>query len=189
MRPLVLDVSNNRTIRAEELRRTPAVALIAKATEGTSFLDSTYGAHRAAARGCRIVFGAYHFLHADSYGDQAEYFLRYAKPVRGDLQPIVDAETGMVAPEGKRAYACLSELDQRGYRPLLYSSWAYLREMIKAEPRLTRFRIWQANYGPVRFPVGLGASVVMWQFTETYPVALSRYDASRLLVPLDSLRI
>lgn len=187
-RPLVLDVSNNRTIDTPTLKRSGAVALIAKATEGVSFVDATYPEHRRIAHGIGVPFGGYLYLHADSPGDQAAYFVQHAAPRKGDLQPVVDAETGMPRPEGKRAFACLRELEQHGYRPLLYSSQSYLRAMIRDEPALTRYRIWEAavTRWPWRPHVGMGATVVLWQYTWTF---MGRYDASRLLVPLDSLRI
>jgi GH25 family lysozyme M1 (1,4-beta-N-acetylmuramidase) len=188
-RPLIIDVSNNNPIDAGQLRVSGAVALTCKATEGTGFVDKTYPTHRKLATQAQIPFGGYLFLLDDSDGSEAEYFLEHAGPRRGDLQPIVDAETGVTTPEAHRAYRCLSSLDDKGYRPILYSSWSYLRQMLKVEPRLARFRVWEAAYGVLRPRVGMGTSVCMWQFSDRYPVQGGRYDASRLLVPLDVLRI
>ena len=188
-RRLVVDVSNNNPIGTTELRASGALALICKCTQGTTFVDDTYDRHRAVAHDLHLPFGAYTFLTADAAGSEADYLLEHAKPQPGDLQPIVDAERGRPRPEAERAWTCLTALDAAGYRPLLYSSWSYLLSMLREVPQLARFRVWEAAYTPLRLPVRHGCSVVCWQFTDRYKLGGRRFDASRLLVPLDTLRI
>jgi len=186
---LVLDVSNNRTISAWSLKRSGAVGLIAKATEGTSFVDTTYPQHRVVAHSVRVPFGGYLFLHSDSGGNEAEYFLTHARPVRGDIQPVVDAERGLAKPEADRALSCLRDLEEAGYAPILYGSASYLMAMLLTRPELHRYRIWEADYAPRREPLQRHTSVVLWQFTDSYRVLLRRYDASRVFVPISTLTI
>lgn len=188
-RELVLDVSNNRTIDARRLRASNACALIAKATEGTSFLDRTYQLHRNVAHEVGVPFGGYLYLHPNSPGNEAEYFLAWAKPRKGDLEPIVDAETGLAKPEAARALSCLETLAGHGYRPILYGSASYLRAMLDDEVNLRGYRLWEADYARAREPIRHTASVVLWQYTERFRVGLSFYDASHLFVPIGELRI
>lgn len=186
---LVLDVSNTNTIGTTLLKRSGAVALIAKATEGTTFIDRAYPSHREVAKAVGIPFGGYLFLHPDSHGSEADYFLRYADPRLGDLEPIVDAETGLPEPSAHRALSCLRRLEAEGYRPILYASASYLVSMLLERPELRKFRVWEAAYSGKRQPIRHGVSVVMWQYTSTYRVLWRRFDASRLYVPVRQLLI
>lgn len=70
--------------------------LFHKATEGTSYKDPGYGQRRAQAKAAGLPFGAYHFARpsggaADGIAE-AKFFLSYAKPVPGDMRPMLDLE-------------------------------------------------------------------------------------------------
>jgi GH25 family lysozyme M1 (1,4-beta-N-acetylmuramidase) len=199
---LVLDTSNVNPITLDNLRASKAVALISKATEGTSFKDKWYGDQRRAARAAGVPFGAYVFLHPDSTGDEAKFFFEYARPRVGDIQPIVDAEVTTLgsAALAKRAYACLRALEARGFDPILYASAGIWTGMIAAEPRLKRYRVWEAQYpgrfarwfprfAKLRIRLRHGVSVVLWQWTDAYTVNGHRYDASALLARRERILI
>jgi GH25 family lysozyme M1 (1,4-beta-N-acetylmuramidase) len=198
---LVLDVSNNRTIDVTRLKKSGAVWLIAKATEGTSFQDETLPAHRKCATLVDIPFGSYLFLHPDSHGSEAKYYLDYAKPKRGNSQPIIDAEVTdlTIVQLALRTQRCSLALESEGYDPILYASASIWKEMFKVEPKLKRLRVWEAQY-PGSFSRWFpriaklrqrlrGARVVLWQWTDRYEVDGKFYDASALLAPLNSLLI
>lgn len=201
----VIDVSNNRPIDHADLKASGAIGLIAKATEGATFKDATYPEHRKIAKAEGKPFGGFVFLHAASAGNEAEFFINYAKPRRGDIQPVVDAEGGGLdgkptADLAKRALSCLERLEAKGYRPLLYTSAATWKQLVSYEPRLRHYRAWEADYpgrftrwvpglAKLRIRLGRGASVVLWQWTSVYGVNGKSYDASRLMVPLDRLLI
>lgn len=199
---LVLDVSNNRPIGARDFKTSGAVALIAKATEGTSFQDKTLSAHRTAAGINGKPFGSYLFLHPDSKGSEADAYLRFARPRRGDIQPIIDAEVTSLgtAELAQRAQRCSLALERAGYKPLLYASAGIWTSLVAAEPRLKRLRVWEAQYpgrytrwfprlAALRIRLTRGARVVMWQWTDSYAVAGRSYDASALLVDIKGLLI
>jgi len=199
---IVIDSSNNRPINATELHESRAVALIAKATEGTSFRDSTLANQRGVARAVHVPFGSYLFLHPNSNGSEAAYYLDYAKPRAGDIQPVIDAEvTNLGADElARRSQSCAVALEHEGYEPLLYASASIWKEMVKAEPKLKRLRVWEAAYpgrftrwfprlSTLRIALAHGVRVVLWQWTDAYAVGNAHFDASALLVGLDSIRI
>jgi GH25 family lysozyme M1 (1,4-beta-N-acetylmuramidase) len=198
----VLDVSNNDTIEYKTFVASGAVALIAKATEGTGFQDRAFAYHRQVATNARKPFGSYLFLHPDSNGNEATYYLDYARPKLGDLQPIIDAEVTILGiPDlARRARICARALEAKGYRPLLYASAGIWQQMIAAEPSLKRLRVWEAQYpgrfsrwfprlATLRIKLRHGVSVVMWQWTDSYQVAGHHYDASALLTNIDNIRI
>jgi GH25 family lysozyme M1 (1,4-beta-N-acetylmuramidase) len=59
--------------------------VIAKASEGTGFIDSTYKNYREQAAALKKPFGAYHFFHAESLTARAQsrLFCNIAQPVSG----------------------------------------------------------------------------------------------------------
>jgi hypothetical protein len=181
--PGLIDLSNNNGGSAAVAIAAPGVqAVESKATEGLRFRDPFYPSFRAAAAKHHRAFGGYVFLHPDLSGTaQADYFLAYAQPRRGDLEPVVDSETGSPYAAARATYAALHELERHGYRPLLYASSSYLGQLVRTDPRLKGFRVWQAEYGPTLHFVA-GVHVVAWQFTDRARVAGFSIDGSHLLV-------
>ena len=73
----------------------------AKATEGTTFSDATYPVNRSGTATAGVRFGAFHFARPTGASDaaaaanaiaQADYFVGFAQPKRGDLLPVLDLE-------------------------------------------------------------------------------------------------
>lgn len=207
MHEIVLDVSNVHPLYStKDLADSGAVALIARATEGSSGKNSTdpkLEYHRVKAERAGVAFGSYVFLHPGSKGSEADLYLKYAKPTTGDIQPIIDAETldgGTFATAAARVESCARVLEEEGLDPILYASASFWQGLFKENPRLARLRVWEAQYpGKItrwlpalaqrRIKLLHGASVVMWQFTDSYAVNGRTYDASVLLAPLESLLI
>lgn len=202
MSQLVLDVSNVNPINLSLFRESGAAALIAKATEGTGFEDRLLADHRTVARMAGKPFGSYLFLHPDSAGSEAEFYLNYARPKVGEIQPIIDAEvtTQGTAALARRALSCAQALERQGYDPIVYASASIWQAMYAAEPKLQRYRVWEADY-PGRFTrwfpslaarrirLKHGATVVLWQWTDAFAVGGRRFDASRLFVDVRTLLI
>lgn len=186
--PTMIDLSNNNGPGAA-VAIASVGAVEAKATEGLTFRDADYPTFRAAAAKAHRPFGGYLFLHPYLDGKaQADYFLAYAHPRPGDLQPVVDSETGSPYAAAASTLAALNELKAKGYRPLLYASSYYVNGLVAARPAIKAYRIWDAEYGPVlhRWP---GLTYAAWQYTDRALVAGHALDGSRLLVPVASLRI
>lgn len=203
MTSIVLDVSNQRTVTLKQVRDSKCVALIAKATEGSSFRDKVLAVHRRIAKEAGIPFGSYLFVHPHSPGNEAEFYLHFAKPKPGDLQPIIDAEVqdgSTFLQVAARVDACAQRLEMHGYRPILYASTSFWKQLFAADPKLKRLRVWQAQY-PGRFSKWWpwlavyrtkllhGVTVCLWQFTDAYLVDGQRFDASVLYGSLDALTI
>ena len=193
---LALDVSNNNPATLGQVKASGCKLLICKATEGDYFKDVTLGQHRAIAKKLGIMFGSYLFLHTASKGNEAEFYLEYAKPGKGELV-IIDAEgaglDGMtVEALAKRAESCAQYLEGKGWRPILYSSASTWKEMILWVPALRRLRVWEAQYPgrvdrwfptlyKLRVRLFYGVSVVLWQFSQTYLVQGHEFDCSLIL--------
>lgn len=204
---LALDVSNVNPITLRQLQASGAALLIAKGTEGTTFVDRYFELHRQLAARARIGFGGYLYLRVGSRGSEADYYLEHVRPRPGELPPIVDAEDLSQGAEAlaKRTLACLHRLEQRGYTggpgrlPILYGSSSTILAMVAVAPGLRRYPVWEAQY-PGRFArwfpwlaakrtrLRHGLTVVLWQWSDTYLVGGHAFDASRLMIPLRRLQ-
>lgn len=202
---LALDVSNVDPISlelAQQAKLQGVVALIAKGTEGVSYKDPTLSKHRQIADKLGLRFGSYLFLHAHSPGKEAAEYLRYAKPRPNDMV-ILDVEGGGLDEDGvaaiaRRAQACATVLELKGFRPIVYCSSSWWPQLVAAAPGLKHLRVWEAQYpspaqrwlprfSTLRVRLGSGASVVMWQWTDRYAVGVHHYDCSRVFVPANKL--
>ena len=199
---LAIDTSNNNPITAQELRASGAVLLIAKGTEGLRFDDRVFQSQRAAAQACGVEFGGYVFLHQNlSVGDQIREFIRFAKPEKGEFVAI-DAEVTDGQPTRQIAQnivlAC-EEFQKRGHSPLVYMPIDLWRACADLHPDLRNWWLWEPQYpgaftrwvpgiAKLRIKVGHGANLAMWQWTDCLTDGGHRFDASRLMVPLDRMR-
>lgn len=84
------------------------VGVILKATEGTSFVDSSFAGQLQAARDAGLLTAAYHFLHA---GNQAAQARHTASVVPADVPIWADVEGGSTRED---AYPYCDELRRRG---------------------------------------------------------------------------
>jgi GH25 family lysozyme M1 (1,4-beta-N-acetylmuramidase) len=92
------------------LRAQGFAALIAKATEGTGFVDSAFAGWVGAAREAGLPFAAYHFLHTGNLAAQATHT---ASVVPADVPVWIDVEGG---PSRDDAYGYAASLRARGGR-------------------------------------------------------------------------
>jgi GH25 family lysozyme M1 (1,4-beta-N-acetylmuramidase) len=134
-----IDVSNwNGTINWTKVANAGYRFVIGKATESTTFNDSTYAANRSESETAGLVFGAYHFARPSgrtlaaataSAIAQADHFLGFATPQPGELPPVLDLEaTGNLSAVLLNAWtvAWAQEVYARlGVHSLVYSSPAF----------------------------------------------------------------
>ena len=103
---------------------------IAKATEGTGYIDPMYATNRAGAMANGIVFGAYHFarpdLHPSNPEGEADHFVDTAQLGPGNIVPVLDLERQGTLSQTKLTAWILRWLDEvtarTGVRPMVYTS-------------------------------------------------------------------
>lgn len=142
-----------------------------KATEGVTVKDSNYTKRRAEAKAAGVPFGAYHFaraqtpLKSDAVAE-AKYFLSVAKPVEGDLYPVLDLETteGLTNAQLREwAAAFIGELSEQGFKCVLYTNfdlgnvgahllWTARYSNANTLPKLSGWDIWQFSNGVYGVP-------------------------------------
>jgi GH25 family lysozyme M1 (1,4-beta-N-acetylmuramidase) len=98
-----LDVSNwNGAIKWGSVASSGYRFAFGKATEGTKYVDATFGTNRNGSEAAGLSFGAYHFARpaGGSIGAvtasaiaQADHFLAVAAPQPGELPPVLDLES------------------------------------------------------------------------------------------------
>lgn len=134
-----------------------------KATEGASFKDTNYTKRRAEAKKAGLPFGAYHFARPDSAKDavqEAKFFLATAKPVPGDLRPMLDLESHELSSLAKLrewAAAFVAEVKrQTGVLPIVYTPYD-LGSSVKG------CLIWRPRYNNQNSPPPMAWDI--WQFS------------------------
>ena len=186
-----IDVSNwNGTINWKRVAHAGYRFAIGKATEGTSFDDSTYLANRYASEAAGLAFGAYHFARPSganiaavtaSAVAQADHFLGFAAPQPGELPPVLDLEeTGNLSATLLQAWteAWAQEVYARlGVHPIVYSSPVFWQERLADSTAIAAAGtpLWIAHWTSAKQPWipaqnwnGLGWT--FWQWTDCVAV-------------------
>jgi GH25 family lysozyme M1 (1,4-beta-N-acetylmuramidase) len=182
-----IDVSHwQRNIDWHRVRRAGIDFAIAKATEGTGYVDHFYARNAKKARRAGIRFTAYHFARpqggAQNARKQADFFVKKARLRSTDLVPALDLEqSGGLGPVALQRWvlAFLKRVETRIHaKPMVYTSpgfWtgnmANTRSIAKAGFRV----LWVANYGTNRPMVPArrwnGHGWTIWQWTKCGSVA------------------
>jgi lysozyme len=144
---------------------------VAKASEGTDFVDNTFAANWSGMKGAGLVRGAYHFARPDDNGAEAEakFFLDTIQGQVGDLQRgdflALDLETGS-GDLGQWAHDWLKYVhDHAGFRPLLYCSPSFIEAHgLSSRSDLANFGLWLADWeGTMPSPPGPWQLLALWQ--------------------------
>lgn len=136
----------------------PVSFIYIKSSEGITVRNRYYAADIAAARRRGIPAGAYHFFSTRRSGKaQARYFLRQARPRRGDLPPVLDVEPydqqiramGGIGVLFREVTDWMQTVEQQcGTRPILYVSQNFVNKYMEHAPAaLGRYQVWIARYG------------------------------------------
>jgi GH25 family lysozyme M1 (1,4-beta-N-acetylmuramidase) len=190
--PSGIDVSNwQHTIDWLQVGTAGYDFAFAKATESTTFTDATYPINRTGAGAFGVKVGAYHFARPTGSSDaavtasaiaQADYFLAYAQPKRGDLLPVLDLEkTGDLSRARLTTWtkAWLGEVTARlGVRPLIYVSPSFWKSSLGDTPVFAEagHPLWIAHWTKASLPILPGAGWgglgwLFWQWTDCAKVA------------------
>lgn len=195
----IIDLSHyNRDPDFARAKRDGIEAVMHKSTQGTSFLDPTYVAHKDCARAAGLLWGAYHFGTGADGVEQADFFLRKVQPDAGMLLAL-DFEANPQGPSMtlQEARAFVTHVHQVTRRwPGVYAG-AYLKELLGVgrDPVLANCWFWISQYGPTAVIPPNWAKWTMWQYTdgaagvEPKPVAgIGRCDRTKFNGPPDQLR-
>lgn len=135
-----VDVSrHNGVIDWEKLREQSIQFAYIKATEGTSYIDTTFNRNYKAAKAAGLLVGAYHFFRFNQDGEaQALHFIKNMTFEKGDLPPMIDVEKSTLNPfkSTKKVVLRLRDLIHRLHvhcytRPIIYTNKNCYNKYIK----------------------------------------------------------
>lgn len=171
-----IDVSNNQgQIDWAAVAGSGVEFAIAKAAEGTGFLDRFFAGNWAAMKANGLVRGAYHFSRPSSTGAvaEAEFFLACLNHA-GGLEPgdlvVLDLEdpdsggdlSGWTLQWLQHVHAAV------GFKPILYSGRYYLQDHGVAVPAIAEYPLWLAAYQtdmPANVPPW--PTYLIWQYSSS----------------------
>ena len=170
----IMDISHLNDIDLAAAQSAGIVAVIHKATEGSTFQDPMYATRRAEAKSLGLLWGAYHFGTAADVSEQLENFLQTASPGPGDLVALdYESYSGDQMTLQQAEEFVTSFQQQSGYLPLIYGS--NLLDSAAATSPLAACKLWIAAYTSAAEPTlpPLFTSWTLWQFTDgTVPTPL-----------------
>ena len=157
--------------------------VIAKATGGSGYVDTSFGvfAHQAIESG--KLFGFYHFA-KDGYSElpgnkEADFFYRHTKDFCGVGLPVLDLEDNAISDWAEYASEfCTRYHDLAGIYPVVYTGLDGINALWRAD-LLDKVKIWFAGYplGYIDYwlpdtanprdyyQIKPQADIIMWQFT------------------------
>jgi GH25 family lysozyme M1 (1,4-beta-N-acetylmuramidase) len=190
--PKGVDVSNHQGSSIDWLQVAGAgyTFAFAKASEGTTFTDSTYAINRTGTKAAGLYFGAYHYAQPAGTSDatvtasaiaQADHFVDVAQPRGGDLPPVLDLETvnGLnVARLVQWTQAWFDEVAARtGASAMVYTSPSFWKRYLGDTDSVAAgaHHLWVAHWTTASAPLvpaanwgGLGWS--FWQWSDCLAV-------------------
>lgn len=167
MSDAVIDISHYNNVSQDFVTTAKAgiVAVILKATQGTSFIDPTFLPRVGEARSAGLEVGAYHFLDGSSPAEQTAHFLTVAVSegmvnwLALDWEPNSASQASVI----QAATAAASIQAATGIWPVLYT----IRYMLSVpNVTLSNCPLWLAEYGtrPI-CPPGF-TTWRLWQHTD-----------------------
>lgn len=147
----------------------PLRFIVVKATEGSSLVDETFADNFRQAHRHGFIRGAYHFWSTKSgAAEQAAWYIRQVKLLKGDLPPVLDVEKigdGQSPDELKKGVLTWLQTVEKHYgvKPIIYTYYKFKMQYLD-DPVFDQYPYWIAHYyvdkvdyqGPWRF----------WQHTD-----------------------
>ena len=143
----------------------------ARATYGTSEVDSCFNENWQGMQEAGIIRGAYHFfLAAEDPAQQAEFFVRTVGSLApGDLPPVVDVEagSGVNSNLATSVETWLEVVEQGlGRKPIIYTAPSFWNQHLTGG--FGDYALWVAEYGVSSpRPVNGWTGWTFWQYSST----------------------
>ena len=167
---VVVDISHhNGNVNLAQAKADGILAVIHKATQGTTYTDPMYTINKQQALAAGLLWGAYHFGTGDDAQQQAQHFLSVVQPGPNDLL-VLDFETNtggtsMTLDQARQFVQIIR--DQTGRWPGLYSG-IYIKNLLGTnhDPLLANCWFWLSQYGPTAKVPPNWPTWTLWQYTD-----------------------
>lgn len=163
-----VDISNlNGSVNMSIIKNAGNSFIIAKCTEGSSFIDSYYSKNIANAKALGMLAGAYHFArfkNVSGAATEANFFITNCKSANPDFVALDFEQTGI---SGDMTNACLIFLNAISSiaQPVIYCNPSYINSYLNSS--ITKYPLWIANYGVSSPSTPLFGSYAIWQYSES----------------------
>jgi GH25 family lysozyme M1 (1,4-beta-N-acetylmuramidase) len=188
LKPGFIDLSHHNSIPSSLQAAADAgiVGVIHKCTEGTTHVDDKADARWYLAKEAGLMWGLYHFVRPGSMEAQVDFFLENAAEISDEntLLALDWEDTGVSLDDAVEFMALVEQ--RTGRAPVLYSGHV-LKEALggSADPRLSQYRLWLAQYASApTLPPGWD-QYWGWQYTDqgsvpgiTPPTDVNAYPGS-----------
>lgn len=168
---VIVDLSHhNQNLDFSQIKNSGGIlGIIHKATQGSSYEDPTYKAHKAAAVAEGLLWGAYHFGTGADGVEQAQHFLDVIQPNNQTLLAL-DFEANPNGPSMnlEEARSFVTHINEEtGNWPVLYSGY-YVKQLLGSnqDPVLAKCPFWLAQYGPTAVVPANWQTWTLWQYTD-----------------------
>jgi lysozyme len=170
----------------------------AKATQGTSSVQSTFATNCAGIAAAGMLRGAYHmFEFGSDPATQAQNFLKTAAPQAGDLPPMIDLELSTNSSPRDAITAVRSFLSiveaQINAKCVIYLGFYFWRDALGGTDAFSSNPLWLANYTTAEQPSAMPAvwsKLIFWQYSSNGNLAgiNGAVDLDRYIGSLSDLR-
>lgn len=169
MRIDIVDLSHWNTVADfAASKRAGLIGVIHKATEGTSYADTTYWEREKAARAVGLGWGAYHFLKHGNIATQMDWFVRNIRPVDGMRVAIDYEDPACVLDDLLNAVTWMNE-KAPGLELCVYGG-SLLKEHLgnNKNTLLGKTSLWLAQYtsGTPSWPKATWPYYTLWQYSD-----------------------
>lgn len=172
-----------------KLKAAGILGVILKATEGTSYVDSTFKKRWTAARSHGFAAATYHFLQHGNPIGQMEHYLDTIQPVAGE-RVVVDFEKGDCSRDD--LHAAVNALIGKGLEISVYGSPSFLKTKLgtaKDDFLALHTSLWIAQFNlsaaPSGWPTATWPTWSLWQWSDRGtidgirgPVDVNRFNGS-----------
>jgi GH25 family lysozyme M1 (1,4-beta-N-acetylmuramidase) len=158
--PKGIDVYNgDGTINWASVKASGVSFAFIKATEGIGFQDANYPTNRTQAKAQGITVGAYHFARPGNSPSatargvaEADYFINYAKPQKGEFQLVMDFEDNSNALSQADMWAWFQafcgEVKAKTHElPIIYCGQSFWNTNMPTTATNLGCPLWVANWG------------------------------------------
>lgn len=147
------------------------LAVICKATEGTTFKDPNYNEFRAAAAGEGLAFSSYHYLQPGDMAAQAKFYVDTADPKTGERIVVDYEEEGIALEQMIEFLQHIHDIDPTLHLTV-YSGHTIKEELGSAKNQwlAENTSLWIAQYTKAEaptWPKGTWPQWSLWQYTDS----------------------
>jgi lysozyme len=173
--PTCIDISRYQpSVDFEELAAGGTLAVIIKATEGWSIVDSSFAGHYADALAAGLAVATYHYLHHGYIQQQCDLYLGTVEPRPGE-RVCIDFEDAACTLDDLRAMVQAIAAADPSLQITVYSGHL-IKDLLGStkDATLAATSLWIAQYTSAAspsWPTGTWPTWSLWQYTDNASVA------------------